>query len=104
MLTSNHNKRRYSLTVRINTLDYYNLFPITRLYHLDLFIAFRTYYNYYGRDLAYYKPSLIKILNIIFINFILSYHVSYEVKPALNYCWIFVLNSLVVVFIYKTRS
>src|SRR5437868_6206875 len=101
MLTSNHDKRRYSPAVRIDTLDYCGLFPIARLYHLDLSIAFRTYHNYYGRDLAYYKPSLIKILNIIFIDPIFGYYILYEVKLALNYCWISILSSLVVVLVYK---
>src|SRR5437763_13786962 len=101
MLTNNHNKRRYSPAVQIDTLDHYSLFPIARLYYLDLSIAFRTYHNYYGRDLVYYKFSLIKVLNVIFIDSIFGYYVLYKIKPALNYYWIFVLSSLVVIFIYK---
>ena len=101
MLTNNHNKRQYNPAIQIDTLDYYSLFPIARLHHLDLSTAFRTYHNHYRRDLAYYKPNLIKVLNIIFINFILSYHILYKVKLTLNYYWIFILSFLVVVFIYK---
>src|SRR5689334_15586925 len=81
----NYNKRRYGPAGRINTLDHYNLFPITRLHYLNLSTLFRTCHNYYGRDLAHHKPSLVKVPNVIVIDPILSYHVSYEVKPALNY-------------------
>ena len=97
MLTSNHDERRYSPAVRIDTLNHNNLFPVARLYHLNLSTPFRTYNNYSGRDLAHHEPSFVEVLDIIFMDPILGDHVSYEVEPALNNRWIFAFGPLVVI-------
>src|ERR1700760_3743899 len=104
MLTSNHDKRRHSPAGRINTLDHCGPFPIARLHHLSPSTAFRTCHNHCGRDLAHHKPSLVKVPDVIFMDPILGYHVSYAVKPALYYRWIFTLSPLIVVLTRKTRS
>ena len=100
----NYDKRRYGPAVRINTLNHYNPFAITRLYHLNFTTPFRTYNNYNRGDLSYYKPSLVKVLNIIFIYLIFDYHISYEVKPLLYYGYIFAFSPLIIIFTRELRT
>ena len=103
ILTGNHDKRRYGLAVRINTLDHCDLFVIIRLYYFHLTTPFRTCNNHSKRDLNYYKSSLVKVPNIIFIYSIYGYHVAYEVKPLLYYSYIFAFSPLIIIFTRELR-
>ena len=78
-------KRRDRVTYRTNGLDYYNLFPITRLSLLSLYLIIRAYYNHSSRDNAYYKPSLIEVVDICLIDYILSDYILYKLELVLNY-------------------
>ena len=61
-------------------------------------------YNYYTcKDDAYYKPSLVEVIDIVVHNTVLSLNVSYEGKPLANNLWILALSPLVVVPTYLTR-
>ena len=78
-------KRRDRVTYRTNSLDYYNLFPIIRLGLLSLCPTIRAYYNYSSRDNAYYKPSLVEVIDIRLIDRILSNYILYKLELASNH-------------------
>jgi hypothetical protein len=96
-------KRRDRITHRIDSLDYYNPFPITRLDLLCLFPAIRACYNYSGGNNAYYKPSLVKVIDIRLLDRIFRNYILYKLELPSNYSWIFALSPLVIVFTLKTR-
>jgi hypothetical protein len=88
----------------INALDYYCLLPIARLLRLCLATLFGTRNNHCRRDNAYQKPRLVKVVDIRFLDTILSDCVLYKSEPATNDLWIFAFGPLVVVFSIKTYS
>ena len=54
--------------------------------------------DYHAReDDTHYKPSLIKVVDIVIHDTILGLNVSYEGKPFANDLWILTLGPLVVV-------
>ena len=97
-------KRRDRVTYRTDGLDYCNLFPITRLGLLGLCPTIRACYNHSGRDNAYYKPSLVEVVDIRLADRILSDCILHKLESAPNYLWIFAFSPLVIVFPLKTRS
>ena len=68
----NHDERRDTLAVGINALDHGNLFAITRLDLLSLSGTIGTGYDYYRRDLAYHKASLVKVVDVLVLDAVLS--------------------------------
>jgi hypothetical protein len=61
--------------------------------------------NYYTReDDAYYKPSLVEVIDIVIYDTILGLDVLYESKLLANDLWILALGPLVVVSTRITRS
>jgi len=61
--------------------------------------------NYYTcEDNAYYKPSLVEVVDVVVYDTIFGLDVSYECKPLANDLWIFVFSPLVVVSTCITRS
>ena len=63
-----YDERRDALTVRTDALDHGNLFAITRLDFLPLSGIISTGYDYYKCDLAYYKASLVEVINILVLD------------------------------------
>ena len=80
----NNDKWRDRVTHGIDGLDYCNPFPITRLYLLCFRPSVRTCHDYSRWNNAYYKSSLVKIINIYILNPILRNYLLYKYKPALN--------------------
>ncbi len=85
ILTYNNNKWRYRPTVRINTLNYNNLFLIARLYNFNFLISIVRCYNKSGYNLVYKKAGLIEIPNIAFYNIIFNNYILEKSKPNPNY-------------------
>ena len=81
----NNNKWQYRSTVRINTLNHNDLFPIAKLYSFNFLIFIVQYYNKGKYDLAYEKAGLIEILNIIFYNIIFNNYILKKSKSNFNY-------------------
>jgi hypothetical protein len=77
--------QRDRVPYRTNSLDNYNLFPITRLYLLCLCLTIRAYYDYsYGNN-TYYKAGLVEVVDIRLTNRVFRDYVFYKLKPALNH-------------------
>jgi len=79
-----NNKWRHRSTIRIDVLDYNNLFSIIKLYIFNLFTPVIQHYNKSGYNLVYKKAYLVKILNIGFYNTILSNYILGKSKPNFN--------------------
>ena len=79
-----NDKWRYRLTIRIDTLDYNDLFPIVKLYNFNFFISVVRCYNKDGCDLAYKKVYLVEVLNVGLYNIIFSDHILEKSKPSFN--------------------
>jgi len=104
VLRSQDDERRDSLAKGIDALDHCCLFAIARLGQLCLATAIRGR-NYHARgDDAYYKPSLIEVVDIVVYDTILGPDVLYEGKPLANDPWILALSPLVVVPTRLTRT
>jgi hypothetical protein len=84
VLYGQDNKRRDSLAEGIDSLDYRYLLAVTRLGQLYLATAIggRNYYAY--EDNAYYKPSLVEVIDIVIYDTVLSLNVSYKGKLLAN--------------------
>ena len=55
-------------------------------------------------DGAYYKPSLVEIVDIVIYNTVLGLGILYKCKLIANNLWIFAFSPLVVVSIRITRT
>ncbi len=77
---------------------------VARLGQLCLAQAIRGYNYHTCEDNAYYKPSLVEVVDIVFHDTILSLNVPYESKPLANDFRIFILRPLIVVSTRITRS
>jgi hypothetical protein len=80
----NNQERRDRVTRRADGLDNCNLFPITRLGLLCLSPAVRACHDYSCRDLAYYKPGLVEVIDIRVNNRVFGNCIPYKLKPAPN--------------------
>ena len=63
-----HDERRDAPTVRTDALDYGNPFSIARLDLFSFSAPIDTGYDHYGRDLAHYKASLVKVIDILVLD------------------------------------
>ncbi len=97
ILTCHNDKWRYRSTIRIDVLNYNNLFPIARLYSFSFLIPVVRYYNKDGCNLAYEKVCLVEIPDVGFYNTIFGNYILEKSKPSFNNLWIFVLGPLVIV-------
>jgi hypothetical protein len=104
VLYGQDNKGRDGLAEGINSLDYRYLYIVARLGQLYLTTAIRGYNYYIRKDNAYYKPSLVEVIDIVIHNAVLGLSIPYEHKLLTNDVWILVLYPLVVVFIRPTRT
>ncbi len=68
------------ITVQTYTLDYYNLFLILLLYYAKLILLLRTCNNYFRENLAYYKLSFVKVIDIFLKDSIFVDCISYKLK------------------------
>lgn len=59
--------------------------------------------DYSARNDAYYKTSLVKVLDIIRLDAVLGDCIFHKPKPVLNDVWIFALGYLTVISTKKTR-
>ena len=98
-----HDERRDTLTVRTYTLDHGNPFPVSRLDLLSFTVTFSARNDYYGRDLAYYKAGLVKVIDILVLNTVLSLNILKKTKLAGNLFGILVKGPLIIVSTRKTR-
>ncbi len=92
-----NNKQRYRLTIRIDALDYSDLFLIIRLYSFSFLIPVIRYYNKGRYDLVYKKVYLVEVLDVGFYNIIFDNYILKKPKPNFNYLWVFILDSLIIV-------
>ncbi len=77
ILTYYNDKWQYRLIIKIDVLNYSDLFPIVRLYSFNFFTSVVQYYNKGRYNLVYKKAYLVEIpdvglYNIIFDNYILE--------------------------------
>ena len=73
-----------SLAEGIDSLDNRCLFAVARLGQLCLSTAIRGRNHYTSEDDAYYKPSLVEVIDIVIYNTVLSLNVSYKGKLFAN--------------------
>ncbi len=92
-----NNKWRYCSTIRIDILDYNDLFPITKLYNFNFSTPVVQRYNKDGYDLAYKKVYLVEIPDIGLYNTIFDNHILEKSKLNFNDLWIFALGLLIIV-------
>jgi len=103
VLHGQDDEQRDSLAEGINPLDYHCLLAIARLGQLCLATAIRGRDHYTHEDDAYYKPSLVEVVDIVVHDTVLSLDISYKCKPLANDLRIFALSPLVVVSTRITR-
>ena len=63
-----HDERRDAPTVRTDALDYGNPFSIARLDLFSFSAPIDTGYDHCRRDLAYYKASLVKVIDVLVLD------------------------------------
>ncbi len=80
ILTCYNNKWQYRPTIRIDILNYNDLFPITKLYSFNFLMPVVQYYNKNKRDLAYKKAYFVEILDIRFYNIIFNNYILEKSK------------------------
>ena len=97
ILACYNDKWRYCPTIRIDILDYNDLFPIARLYSFNFFISVVRCYNKDRYNLAYKKACLVEIPNIELYNIMFSNYILEKSKPSFNDLWIFALGLLIIV-------
>src|SRR6266566_1143205 len=92
-----NNKWRYRSIIRIDILDYNDLFSIARLYSFNFPILVVQRYNKGGRNLAYKKVCLVEVLDIGLYDIIFNNHILKKSKLNFNDLWIFVLGPLIII-------
>ena len=97
ILACYNDKWRHRPTIRIDTLDHSDLFPIARLYSFNFSTPVVRRYNKDRYNLAYEKACLIEVLNVGFYNIIFDNHILEKSKPNPNNLWIFVLGPLIII-------
>ena len=81
----------------------YCLLAVARLGQLCLATAIQGCNYYACKDNAYYKPSLVEVVNIVIYDAVLGFNVLHEGKPLANDPWILAFSPLVVVSTRITR-
>ena len=99
-----NDKWRYRLIIRIDILDYNNLFLIARLYSFSFLTPVVRCYNKSRYDLAYEKACLVEILDVGLYNIIFGNYILKKLKPNPNNLWIFVLGLLIIVRTISTYT
>ncbi len=97
ILACYNNKWRYRPTIRIDVLDYSDLFPIVKLYSFNFLTPIVQHYNKDRCDLAYEKAYFVEVLNIGLYNIIFGNYILKKSKLNSNNLWIFVLGPLIIV-------
>ena len=92
-----NNKWKHRPTIRIDVLDYNDLFSIAKLYNFSFLILIVQSYNKNRYDLVYKKACLVEISNAGLYNTIFNNYILKKSKPSPNDLWIFALNPLVIV-------
>ena len=92
-----NNKWRYCPTIRIDVLNYNDLFSIVKLYGFSFLMSIVRCYNKSGYNLAYKKVCFVEVPDIGFYNIIFNNYILEKSKPSFNDLWIFVLSLLVIV-------
>ncbi len=104
ILAYHNDKQRYRPIIKIDTLDYNDLFPIARLYDFSFFTPVVQRYNKNGYNLIYKKTCLIEVPDIELYNIIFSNYILEKLKSSSNDLWIFVLGLLVIVQTIPMRT
>ncbi len=84
ILVCYNNKWRYRPIIRIDALDYNNLFSIARLYSFSFFTPVVRHYNKNKCDLAYKKVCFVEIPDVRFYNTIFGNYILEKSKPSSN--------------------
>ncbi len=84
VLTYYNDKWRHRLIIRIDILNYSDLFPIIRLYSFSFFTLVVQCYNKGRYNLVYKKVYFIKVLNVGFYNIIFSNYILEKLKSSFN--------------------
>ena len=88
--------QRYNCSVQTCSCNYSCLFAIPLLSRPRSTSPFSTCYNHFRSDLAYTKPSLVKVLYILLLDSILVNCVLYKPKLHVIHIWIFAEDSLII--------
>lgn len=96
-------KRREALTVRTDTLDHGDPFPIARLDLLSLSAPIGAGYDYRGRDLAYHEAGLVEVIDILVLDTVFRLQIYEKRELARDLFRVFAEGPLVVVCTRKTR-
>jgi len=104
ILACYNNKWRYCLTIRIDVLDYNDLFSIARLYSFNFLLPVVRHYNKDGYNLIYKKAYLVEILNIGFYNIMFDNYILEKLKLGSNNLLIFILGPLIIVWTVPTYT
>ncbi len=97
ILTYYNDKWRYRLTIKIDTLNYNDPFPIAKLYNFNFPMPVIQCYNKSGCNLAHKKACFIEVSDVGFYNTMFGNYILEKLKPNPNDLWIFVLGPLVIV-------
>ncbi len=84
ILIYHNDKWQYRLIIKIDILNYSNLFPIARLYSFSFLISIVRCYNKGRCNLAYEKVYLVEVLDIGLYNTIFDNYILKKSKPSSN--------------------
>ncbi len=104
VLTYYNNKWKYCSTIRINVLNYNDLFSIAKLYSFNFLTPIVQYYNKDRCNLAYKKVCLVEVLNIGLYNIMFSNYILKKSKPNFNNLWVFALDLLIIIRTISTYT
>jgi hypothetical protein len=91
-----HNRRNRS-TIRANSLNNRNLFPIALLELFGFSTFFCACYHHTGGDFAHHKASFIEVINILVAYAVFGNNGRNKAKSAPNNLWIFAKGLLIIV-------
>ncbi len=97
ILACYNNKWRHRPIIRIDALDYSDLFPIVRLYSFNFLMLVIRCYNKDGYDLVYKKACFVEVPDVGFYDIMFGNYILEKSKSSFNDLWIFVLNLLIIV-------
>src|SRR6266699_6644991 len=97
ILACYNNKLRYRPTIRIDILNYNNLFLIAKLYNFSFLMPVVRYYNKNGCNLVYKKAYFIEVLDVGLYNIIFDNYILEKSKSNFNNLWIFTLKPLIII-------
>lgn len=103
ILARTDDERLDRLAFRIDRLNHCNPFPVSRLHWFRLWMPFCTCDNYSACNYTHKKASLVKVIDIIWLDAVLRDCIRHKPKLIADNRWIFALGSLVVVFTKEMR-